>query len=113
MSISDRPTALELVEAVRGYLTDDVIPGTEGRISFHGRVAANVLAQVAREIELGPALDAAHQARLAALGAADEGALAAAIRNGDFDDRYDELVAALRADVLDKLAIANPGYVDQ
>lgn len=48
-----RPTASELLDAVRGYLTDQVMPGTSGQLAFHARVAANVLAIVARELDLG------------------------------------------------------------
>ncbi len=32
------------------YLTEDVMPGTTGRLSFHARVAANMLAIVEREL---------------------------------------------------------------
>ncbi len=49
-----RPTARELLDAVRGYLTDDVMPGTDGRLSFHARVASNVVAIVERELAYGP-----------------------------------------------------------
>ncbi len=49
-----RPTASELLDAVRGFLTDQVMPATGGQVSFHARVAANVLGIVARELELGP-----------------------------------------------------------
>jgi aminoglycoside phosphotransferase (APT) family kinase protein len=49
-----RPTASELLDAVRGFLTDQVMPATDGQLAFHARVAANVLGIVAREIELGP-----------------------------------------------------------
>ena len=49
-----RPTASELLEAVRQFLIDQVMPATEGQLAFHARVAANVLSVVAREIELGP-----------------------------------------------------------
>jgi aminoglycoside phosphotransferase (APT) family kinase protein len=49
-----RPTASELLDAVRGYLTDQVMPATDGQLAFHARVAANALAIVARELELGP-----------------------------------------------------------
>ena len=35
---------------MRGYLTEDVMPGTTGRLSFHARVAANMLAIVEREL---------------------------------------------------------------
>jgi aminoglycoside phosphotransferase (APT) family kinase protein len=47
-----RPTASELVEAVREFLTDQVMPGTSGQLAFHARVAANALAIVGRELEL-------------------------------------------------------------
>ena len=49
-----RPTASELLEAVREYLLGSVMPGTTGQLAFHARVAANALAIVARELELGP-----------------------------------------------------------
>ncbi len=49
-----RPTASELLAAVREFLTDQVRPATSGQLAFHARVAANVLAIVLRELELGP-----------------------------------------------------------
>src|SRR5262245_29427621 len=45
-----RPTAREILAAVGGYLTEDVMPATSGRLSFHARVAANMLAIVEREL---------------------------------------------------------------
>ena len=39
----DRPTAAELVTAVREFLERDVMAATEGRVQFHTRVAVNVL----------------------------------------------------------------------
>jgi hypothetical protein len=108
----DRPTAAELLDAVQEYLDRDVAEATTGRVRFHARVASNVVATVAREIELGPAQAVAHRERLAALGFADDAALAAAIRSGGLDDRYDEVKAAVWASVADKLAVANPTYAD-
>jgi hypothetical protein len=108
----DRPTSVELVEAVREFLERDVMSATEGRVQFHTRVAVNVLGMVQRELELGPEQAAAHRQRLDALGFADEGELAAAIRRGDVDDRYDEIKAAVAATVRDKLTVANPKYLD-
>jgi aminoglycoside phosphotransferase (APT) family kinase protein len=49
-----RPTASELLEAVREFLTGQVMPASAGQLAFHARVAANVLGIVARELELGP-----------------------------------------------------------
>ncbi len=48
-SLYGRPTARELLAAVRDFLTDDVLP-QPGKLGFHGRVAANVLALVDREL---------------------------------------------------------------
>ena len=108
----DAPTAAELLESVREWLDRDVIPSTEGRLRFHARVASNVLGMVEREIELGPNQELAHRKRLERLGVADDVELAAAIRSGEFTDRAIELRAALTESVLDKLAVANPSYVD-
>jgi aminoglycoside phosphotransferase (APT) family kinase protein len=48
-----RPTASELLDAVREFLTGQVMPATTDQLAFHARVAANVLGIVARELELG------------------------------------------------------------
>ena len=108
----DAPDARQLVEAVREWLEQDVLAASEGRLRFHTRVAINMLAIVEREIELGPVQAAAHRARLDQLGGADDAELAAAIRRGDFDRSADELRVLLRATTDDKLAVANPRYLD-
>jgi hypothetical protein len=107
----DIPSAGELLEAVAEFLTEQVVPGTGGRLSFHARVAANVVSMVAREMDLGADQAAAHAARLADLGLETETELAQAIRAGRFDDRPGEVRAAVRASVADKLAVANPAYL--
>ena len=109
----DRPTAAELVEAVREFLERDVMAATDGRVQFHARVAVNVLNMVQRELEIGPGQTADHAEGLARLGFADEQELAAAIRRGDVDDRLDEVRAFVTETVRDKLAVANPKYLDQ
>ena len=45
-----RPTAREILAAVRQHLSDDVMPASSGRAAFHARVAANMLAIVEREL---------------------------------------------------------------
>lgn len=107
----DVPTAGELLDAVREWLEREVVPEVDGRLRFHARVAANVLAIVAREIELGADQERQHRERLTALGMDDEAALATAIRSGELDHRLDEVRSAVRASVVDKLAVANPGYL--
>ena len=107
----DAPTAAELLESVRDWLDDEVVPSLDGRMRFHARVAVNILGMVEREIELGEVHEIAHRARLERLGVADDSALATAIRAGDFADRAGELRAELLDSVLDKLAVANPRYI--
>ena len=106
----DPPSAAELVEAVREWLDRDVVAGTSGRLKFHARVASNVLAIVQRELELGPQQAREHRARLEALGVTDDAELAARIRVGEFDDRLEEVRAAVWETVRAKLAVANPRY---
>ena len=73
-----RPTARELLDAVRTFLTDDVMSGTTGRLAFDARVAANIVAIVERELAQAPREHTGH----------DWPSLARAVR--------------------DKLAVANP-----
>ena len=111
-ALHDRPTVAELVEAVREFLERDVMPATEGRLQFHARVAVNVLGMVERELELGPGQAVAHAEGLVRLGVADEAELAASIRSGALDDRYDEVVDFVRQTVRAKLEVANPKYLE-
>ncbi len=109
----DVPTAAELVEAVREWWERDVVPGTAPVDRFHARVAANILAIVERELELGPDQARRHRERLARMGVVDDAALAAAIRSGALDDRVDEVRELVWASVRDKLAVANPRYLER
>jgi aminoglycoside phosphotransferase (APT) family kinase protein len=106
----DRPTAVELAEAVREWVEGDVAAATSGRVRFHTRVASKALAMLERELVLGPAHAAAHRDRLARIGYADDASLAAAIRAGELDDRWDEALRACWEAAVDKLAVANPTY---
>ena len=105
------PTTADLAQAVREFLEGEVMPATEGRLRFLARVAAGAVAQIERELELGPELARTRAARLAALGVRDDRDLCAAIRDGSLDDRMDEVRAAVRASVVDKLRIANPRHL--
>jgi aminoglycoside phosphotransferase (APT) family kinase protein len=109
-----RPTAAELVEAVREYVEHSVMERSEGSARFEARVARNALAVVERELRLGTALAEAHARRLGALGFENDAALASAIRAGDLDedDVWPAAAAALAASARDQLLVANPGYLD-
>jgi hypothetical protein len=115
--MQDRPTAVELLEAIREFLEQDVMPAVEGRVQFHSRVAINALGMLERELRLGPDLDAAERARLGAVLGQDAdvitltGELADRIRDGSLDERRDEVVATVRESVRAKLLVANPHYL--
>jgi len=128
--MQDRPTALELLEAVRGFLERDVVPVLEGPRRFHALVAANVLAIVARELDGEEDRLAAEWRRLAPLvgeaGPPPSGlaalrvavreataALAERIRRRDAEDGpfRDATRRAVRETVVEKLRVANPRFL--
>lgn len=112
----DPPTTAELVTAVREFLEEHAMPNLEGRNAFHARVAANALAIVARQLELGPESEAGERERLQALlgteGTLDElnRELCLRIRSGDLAIDDADLVAHLRTTTLDKVAVDQPKY---
>ena len=121
-----RPTAIELVEAVREYLEGRVDAGgvEQGRVGeggvggedslaarFTARVSRNVLSMVERELQWGPAFSEAHRQRLETLGFGDDPSLAAAIRSGACDHAWTAVGTALAASARDQLLVANPAYL--
>jgi aminoglycoside phosphotransferase (APT) family kinase protein len=106
----DRPSGPDLLRAVGEFLTTD-LAATDPRLAFHGRVAANALRIAQREAMLAGGHARHHRARLAALGCADNAELCAAIRDGSLDHRFGEVISAVRAMTVDKLAVANPGHL--
>jgi hypothetical protein len=102
-SLYGRPTAAELVAAVADFLDSDVHQATDGQVSFHARVAANVLRTVERELT-------DDRAEPGLLGYADEEQLAAAIRAGDLDGSAGDVLPCLRELVRHRLVVAHPGY---
>jgi alcohol dehydrogenase class IV len=129
--MQDRPTVLELLAAVRGFLEEDLAPALEGRRRFHALVAANVLRIVERELAGEEGMLVQQWDRLASLFGIDaterpqatsalrtavrelETRLAERIRAGDADagEFADRVRAHVRATVVEKLAVANPRFL--
>ena len=115
-SVHDRPTVSELVGSVREYLERDVM-SVAGRVGFHARVAARVLAMVERELALGPDQGRAVATRLAGLlGTAGTirdltVELARRIRAGEIATTDRATLDAVRATIRSKLAVTDPDYV--
>lgn len=108
-----RPTATELLEATREYVTDEVMPTTREHplLQFHGRVAANVVSIVERQLRLGPSQADRHRRLFAELGVDGVDQLAAGVEAGAWDERLAELYRALAAIARDKLAVAEPRHL--
>ena len=125
--MNDRPTGPELLREVERFLEREVVPRLDGPRRYHARVAANLVAIVAREIETEEEQLAAEWERLGALLGLREPApaqraalreavrertqaLAERIRRGDADQGAwrDQLVAHLRRTVADKLSVSKP-----
>ena len=112
----EQPTAVDLLDAVAGFLREEAMPALSGRLAFHARVAANVLDIVRRELARGPAADARALERLAGLlgrdgelGALNE-ALCDRITAGEIGWDDAALIDHLWATTLDTLAVDQPNY---
>lgn len=112
----DRPTASELLLAVRELVEKQLLPEASGGRAFQLRVAANVLGIVERELKLASDQDGRERVRLVELLGHDgplaelQHELCARIRDGSLDDQRDQVLAFARALTNDKLQIANPSY---
>lgn len=124
--MQDRPTALELLEAIEKFLEEQVVPATDGTVKFLTRVSVNSLRIVQRELQMEEeALDREWEGLNALLGAEARPTtlhelrervagrnteLSARIQNGDSDsgDWADGVFAHVKSTVRDKAAIADP-----
>ena len=129
--MQDRPSVDELLEAVAGFLQNDVMPNTTGRLNFHARVSGNVIQMLRRELSLEEDHCAREWAGLdTLLGPLERSAslaewrqalvdrnqdLSSRIRAGDADAgaMHIATLAHLRAVLRDKLAVSNPGLLEQ
>jgi Domain of unknown function (DUF6285) len=100
--VPDRPTALELIEAVTEFLATEVLPAaTDHRAKFRTLVALNALGIARRELEASNSVLLTDE---------EAGALARRIRVGDVRE---EDHALLKEHVAAKLRISNPTYLER
>ncbi len=128
--MQDRPTVDELLEAISTYLTQDVMPNTQGRVAFHARVATNTIGIIRRELKneeadlsreweglaslLGPAERPPTLAALRSAVEARNHELVGRIQAGDADGGpwRKALLRHLRTTTEDKLRVTNPGWLE-
>jgi hypothetical protein len=98
----DRPTALELIEAVSEFLSTEALPAAaDHRLKFRTLVALNALGIAYRELS---------SASSSLLLADDEVAeLARRIRSGDVPE---DALQTLKEHVAEKLRVSNPSYLE-
>jgi hypothetical protein len=97
----DRPTALELIEAVFEFLSGELLPTLDDhRMKFRTLVAMNALAIARRELEADEEWPSEEELR----------ELARRIRAGDVSD---DLHGQLKQHVAAKLRISNPAYLER
>lgn len=111
-TLHDRPTAAELIAAIRGELGDHVLPALEGRPAFRTRVALRALGTIGRQIATASRHAALREVMLQRLGAGSEAELGQSIARGDFDERREELLGCLRPLTRAKLEVANPRHLE-
>jgi hypothetical protein len=129
--MQDRPTAIELLDAVQRFLEEEIVPNTEGRRSFLARVAANAVRMVGREIGaeeeharrewegldalLGPGTPPDSLAERRKALALRTAVLCERIREGMADEGpwRAEVLAHARRTVQDKLAVTDPGLFER
>jgi hypothetical protein len=97
----ERPSALELIEAVIEFLADEALPAaTDHRQKFRTLVAINALGIAYREL----------QSSERQLGQDELDDLVRRIRAGEVDDG---MLPLLKEHVAAKLRISNPGYLEK
>ncbi len=129
--MQDRPTYDELLAAVERFLDDEIVANSEGARRFHGRVAANVIRTVRRELEreeeqlanewagldelLSPAERPDSRSALRDAVAARTEELCERIRQGDAEAApvRDATLAHVRRTVRDKLLVTSPDWLGE
>lgn len=110
------PTSLELIDAVIGFIEQRAAPQLKDRDAFLARVAINALAAVRREIEFGPAAEAAATDRLRALLGHDgdfhtlNAELCDKLSSGELTLKDNAVAAHLKASIIDQVKIDQPNY---
>jgi hypothetical protein len=129
--MQDRPAIPELLESVTKLLNEEIIPNLTGSHQFYGRVAANVLRTVIRELEAEETQLTAEWERLnSLLPHAAQPTMRAALKQaihqrtedlcqrihqGDADagPYREQVLAHIRESVREKLVVNNPGWIQR
>jgi hypothetical protein len=114
--MTSHPTAVDLLDAVSRFIDERARPRLDERDAYLARVAVTALAIVRRELEQGPAAQAAAAQRLTALlGYGGDlpvlnGELCDRLASGELDLASPGVMAHLKASAIDRVSIDQPTY---
>jgi len=129
--MQDRPTMMEYLQAVTHFLDEEAVPNLAGSRQFYGRVAANVLRAVMRELkneehdlfaewerlnQLLPAMDRpSSRSELRKAIQQRTAELCRRIQQGEADagPYRQQVLAHARASVREKLLVNNPQWINR
>jgi hypothetical protein len=129
--MQDRPTMMEYLQTVTHFLDEEAVPNLTGSRQFYGRVAANVLRAVMRELEndehdlfaewerlnqlLPPMERPTSQSELRKAIQQRTRDLCQRIRHGDADagPYRQQVLAHVRESVREKLLVNNPQWINR
>lgn len=112
----DRPSINDLLLTVQKFL-DDIGPTLSGEAKYHAQVSSYLLGICEREVRLSAGYDLDEQTRLTAFlnrgGTLAEltQALAADIRAGKLDDRWDEALDLVLEATINKVKVVRSGVL--
>jgi hypothetical protein len=112
----DRPSINDILLTVQKFL-DDTGPQLEGEAKYHAQVSSYLLGICERELRLAGEFDRKEAAQLAEfLGAtAPLGEMTAEfcrnIRAGKYDDKWDETLALILDQTIDKVKVVKPRHL--
>ena len=111
MPAHDRPSAIELIESVREWLEQDVLPAVSGRLVFPTRVAMNSLDIVKRELETADDVNSVHADVLRGVNVTSDRELSERIKSGDFDEDLLGLLNIVAPVIENKVRVSNPKHL--
>jgi hypothetical protein len=105
--MQDRPSVDELLAAIEGWLDSEIVPNVPGARGFHGRVAANAIRIIRRELAREDAALAAEWAGLDALVGDEEQPRTRGALRSRLLERNEELCERIRSGEADAGAFAS------
>ena len=113
----DQPQSDDLLRVARRQLMDELLPALPAPHRYTALMIANAMGIASRAHALGGAAEDERSALLAQAGAGlgtslDTAALSEALRKGRLDADLASLTSAIRADVISRVRIGNPKYLE-